>query len=738
MTIFFSGAMISPVVFASNTITLDGKLTESQWQKATHYDEFYKVVPATLESTNNKVNARVFTNEQGIYLGFINYQAKGDRKKQYNLQDDFVQADFNRFVIDFSGDGSGAYQFVVALGDGVQDAVLTPQLTTDSDWDGAWEFAIDENDDYWSSEVFIPWHSVSFKAQLDDQGQSSIGVSLQLYDLATNHIYASQQQTTGNSDFYLNMPKIKAKIPQKQQLAFIPYVTQQHDVLSDESTTDVGFDLIYKPNHHQKVSLAVNPDFGQVDSDEIDLNYSAVETLRTDKRPFFTQDINVFNVQAGRDTKLIHTRRIGGGSDDGQTNITPIDAAVRFVHQGEALQFGAFAVSEDELSNDIGKDFYAGRIKYRSEQWQSGILATSVNRPGLDRKGATAAWDSQYQSETWSFQSAFLQSKIEQQQQTIQGYGFSGSAKYQFDQNIDLSASYLRLDDRFDNSDLGYIIRNNWRYSDINYNHSINLENSLFSRVKHGLKASYESNDHGMKLRAQQQYTTSLLLNDGAQLNTTLTYLTSGMEDNIGHQVDPFSYPAHLGARIFYASPYTGWFSWAASYQNDQEGFGGHAQQYAVDMTLMPHPNWNIKFNNFFRTGDGWAIATGDNQVTQYDRDFFVNHIRVTGLLRENLELSFNLQWAILEAKAKDHYHVRDRLLARSEFVGKDLEDKRFTSQVKLRYRLGAYSDIYLVYSRGGVDFQQEVGSRPWLRSLNTLWQERDQDQITAKIRYMF
>ena len=79
----------------------------------------------------------------------INYQRKDQRKKQYNLQDAFIQADYNRFVIDFSGDGSGAYMFSVALGGGIQDAVLTSQLVTDNDWDGAWQSTYFEADDYW-------------------------------------------------------------------------------------------------------------------------------------------------------------------------------------------------------------------------------------------------------------------------------------------------------------------------------------------------------------------------------------------------------------------------------------------------------------------------------------------------------------------------------------------------------------------------------------------------------------
>lgn len=725
----------------AETIQLDGKLTEPHWEKATIYRDFYKVAPATLAIDSNKTEARVFTNEHGIYLGMINNQSFEQRKKQYNLQDAFIQADANTVIIDFAGDGSGAYLFSLGLGGGIKDAVLTPQLTTDFDWDGAWQYGIHEEEKFWSSEIFIPWHTVSFRASADEEGYSKIGVSIQLFDLTKNHTYSSQPQTTSQSDFFINMPKIKAKTPAEQQFIFVPYITQQQDFVQDKANTDIGFDLAYKPNHHQKVSLAVNPDFGQVDSDELVINYSSVETLLTDKRPFFTQDISVFNVQTEQDTRLIHTRRIGAGSDDGSEAITPIDAALRFVHQGEKIQLGAFAVHENNLDSEAGKDFAAARMKYRTNNWQSGLLATHVERPWLDRQGQTFTWDSQYQSETWSFQTALLLSNIETGERDSHGYGFSGNSKYQINPNIDITASYLRLDDQFDNTDLGYLKRNNWRYTDLNYNHSVNLTNNYIERVKHSVKASYQRNDDGLKLRAQQQYHAAFLLTNGSQVEATLSYLTQGWEDNLRHDIDAFNYPASLSTRVMYLSPYTGWLSWAASYQRDEEGIDGMADQYAVDMTIMPHPNWNLKFNNFFRTGDGWLIGTGPNQVSQYDRDFFVNSINLSGLVVENLELSLNFQLAILEAQATDIYQVNNQQLKPLQDINTTLEDKRFNFQFKLRYKLGAYSDIYLMYNRGGVDTAQqdhEFGSKAWLRSLDDMWQQPSNNLLTAKIRYLF
>ena len=742
--LIFTLASTSFTVLATdNHIKLDGQLNETAWQNAKTYRNFYQVVPATLSQHKDKVEGRVFASNEGLYVGIKNYQKQGQRKKQYNLQDAFMQADFNRFIIDFSGDGSGAYLFAVTLGGGIQDAALTPQLSSDYDWDGTWQSAYFEAEDFWSIEAFIPWHSVSFRHQQDANGYSQIGVSLQLYDLAKNYIYGSQPQTTGNSDFYIEMPRVKVKIPKTQQWAFVPYVSGTSDLVNNENDANLGFDLVYKPSHHQKLSLAVNPDFGQVDSDEVVLNYSAVETLRTDKRPFFTQDIGVFNVPAERNTKLIHTRRIGAGSDDGSENITPIDMAARFVHQGEHVQFAGFAVTEDSLDSGAGKDFYAARATYKQSSqlsnWQAGLLTTKTSRPWLNREALTYAFDTQFQSEHFSADMTLMGTDIDTQARSTQGVGFSTKVKYQHSVNTSLQASHLKLDNEFDNNDLGYSERNNWRYSDLVLNHAVNTESDWYNRVLHRAMLSYQSNDEGLKLGATQQYLVNFNLNNGGQFETILSYISGGWQDNLGYQSDAVHIDGHWNSRVMYISPYTGTFSWAASYQNDQEGLNGRADQFAVDLTWMPHANWRVEFNNYFRTGDGWLVANQQNQISQYDRDYFVNYVKVAGLVTDNLELSTTFQWADLRAESKDVYTLVDNALV-SQNLDTSFNDSQFNFQFKLRYKMGAFSDVYFVYGRGGnSDNLQDLSDKhSRFNTLERIWQQREQEFLTLKVRYLF
>ena len=151
----------------------------------------------------------------------------------------------------------------------------------------------------------------------------------------------------------------------------------------------------------------------------------------------------------------------------------------------------------------------------------------------------------------------------------------------------------------------------------------------------------------------------------------------------------------------------------------------------------MPHPNWRIVFNNYFRTGDGWLVANQQNLITEYDRDYYANYIKISGLVMENLEFSSIFQWANLRAKSKDVFRVSNGDLV-SQNLDTSFDDSRFNLQLKLRYKMGAYSDVFLVYGRGGTEFIERDLTQNRFATLENSWQQPDQEFVTFKVRYLF
>ena len=102
---------------------------------------------------------------------------------------------------------------------------------------------------------------------------------------------------------------------QSSSIDFFPYLTINEDRINGEVDNKVGAEVFWKIDSSKQLNATFNPDFGQVESDDVVVNFSATETFYSDKRPFFSENHGLFNVTAWRFLYVINTRRIGGEPD---------------------------------------------------------------------------------------------------------------------------------------------------------------------------------------------------------------------------------------------------------------------------------------------------------------------------------------------------------------------------------------------------------------------------------------
>ena len=102
-----------------------------------------------------------------------------------------------------------------------------------------------------------------------------------------------------------------AQFDAARELDVTPYATAIRDQIRDDTEFKAGADVLWKASPHFWLAATLNPDFGQVESDETVVDFSAIETVFTDKRPFFTENQGVFDLRTPANGQLIYTRRIG-------------------------------------------------------------------------------------------------------------------------------------------------------------------------------------------------------------------------------------------------------------------------------------------------------------------------------------------------------------------------------------------------------------------------------------------
>ena len=119
-------------------------------------------------------------------------------------------------------------------------------------------------------------------------------------------------------------------ISPRQQYNIYPFASVTQDEIDNETRYRVGADLFWRPSSNFHLIATLNPDFGNVESDDVVVNLSATETFFPEKRLFFVEGQDIFVASPRADT-----RSSGVGSTGPPTTMvnTPIPALLVWFSQ---------------------------------------------------------------------------------------------------------------------------------------------------------------------------------------------------------------------------------------------------------------------------------------------------------------------------------------------------------------------------------------------------------------------
>jgi hypothetical protein len=419
-----------------STIEVDGKLDELEWDSAKEINQFYEVFPYTLRDADFPTKVLIQETEQGIFFGFSSSQKKDTiRANQHQRDTHFMStnADLVGVMIDFDGNALTAFDFYVSAGGSIGDAIIKNEKQFDGDWDGDWLSATSVSGDNWYAEIFIPWSITPMRFQSGELRKVKIG----MYRVINyqNRMLGSVKANPDTGQFISKFEEFTFKNYKASALNFYPYMTLSDDRLTDQIETKTGMEVFWKIDSSKQLNATFNPDFGHIESDEVVVNFSAVETYYSDKRPFFAATPTLFNVQ-DQHWYIINTRRIGGTPDyncykyeeetqtlcsSNQQGSSDIDLALSYTQQNEAFDIGVLGAFEDDANFSQGRDFYAVRLRTTRDKATWGYLGTLVDRPMLNRRANVNSLDLNYY---YSPQLKLTGNLINSIVDSAQGYGF--------------------------------------------------------------------------------------------------------------------------------------------------------------------------------------------------------------------------------------------------------------------------------------------------------------------------
>ncbi len=740
-------------------IIIDGKLDEVEWNQAKQITTFYEVFPYTLDAVEDiKTVILIQESEEGIFIGFKNYQSNESMRSQSHQRDNERSiADKNGVTIDFDADKLSGYQFFVSSSGSIGDATYRNENERSYDWDADWLSAATTEEGVWYSEMFIPWKVAPMKAQSGDKRK----VRMAFYRmLAGPQRVIATIKGSSYENLYLSVfNDYEFTNYQSSSIDFFPYLTINENRIEAEVDNKVGAEVFWKIDSSKQLNAAFNPDFGQVESDDVVVNFSATETFYSDKRPFFSENHSLFNVTAWRFLYVINTRRIGGEPDydcskfdeiqednciNNKVGANDIDYAVRYSQQGESLDFGFLGASEADENFSRGKDFYSVRLRTKVDDLTIGYLGTHVHRPVIDRTAQVNSMDFDYRpSSVLRLNGLLVHSKVEDKN----GYGFDFGLGYDPDKTRRFGFGLYYFDENLDVNDMGYLARNDWlmfggRYQIRQTDFSAD---SLLRSRQYEFGWSLKSDSSFNKEPSAIRFSIDNSFKNSSEFKFGTFYRLKGRDNRItrNSSLAPFiNMPKGYGFEMDFNGPRENFLRYSVDAKRQKgdsySGELGWTSSYRGSVSISPIETLTAKLSYRHTKETNWLNWVNDNLLATYDRKQRRTTASVQWVEGTKHELRVKAQMLAFTARNPKAY-LGDTYgnLNPYQFSLPPITVSQLAFQVRYRYEIKPLAYLYVVYTKGG-----RVSMNDEEDSLNELykrpWNDPQSDNFTIKVRYRF
>ena len=747
MRVPLAAAFLSALSTPALAIEVDGRIDPDEWEGAQHVTDFRLTQPLSREPGPYPTDAWILATPDGLAIGFRNTQpASVPRNRQRGERDNAGAVDRVNLYVDFDGDGRTGYNFTVSLANSINDVTFTNENQFNDDWDADWQHAVTEDEGSWSAEMLIPWYIAPMRNGVNGRRTLSVGLDRVLSSTGERMSWPAVGYTEPR--FLTVLQKVEVPEFSQALLAITPYVSgiydngrvTEHGVGSD---FDAGADIFWKPNGKFQLSATLNPDFGQVESDELVVNFSATETFFSDKRPFFTENQGFFDVPFGslnQRSRLLYTRRVDGD----------VTAAAKVNGSAAGFNYGAFAATEE---GSAGRDFYALRGTRDFGIHGLGAMFTRVDKPALDRTANVYELDHRWvPNPQWNIRSTVIGSDVDQAGADMRDSGAQIIVDYDMGNTWRQQLYALHIGKNLQLNDFGYLERNNFNYLRYDVGHRVSglPETSPYAGHDWHYAASRRSNDEGEFIAWAASINRTSDRRDGGNEFAEIAAYSSGQDDLItrGHGV--VKMPEKLFVNYERFRPRRGNWAFEGEAHYEAEGLGG-AGKGMIQLFFQPTYYINDDLSLFaglqLEHNPDWLLWREDNLLGTYRSNLAYLTAGSTWLIDDKQELRVRLEAIGLDADALQAWCVAGdgTPVARDEEIP-DIALRNLGFQIRYRYELAPLSYLYIAYVRGGSLYQEIVDEAGGVRrdpfdvgdEFRDAFDLRDSEQFLVKLSYRF
>lgn len=319
-----SKARVARAARLEASITIDGRLSEADWQRAPVQSGFWQQQPNEGTRPTFETEFRVLYDNNAVYVGVRAHDVSPkDIAKPLTRRDRDSLGDWIYIAFDSYFDRRTAFSFGLNAAGVQRDVLYYNDVSTDQGWNAVWEGASIVDSDGWTAEFRIPLSQLRFPKAEDPIWGLQVTRTVQRKNEIS--LWSPQPRDSGQKVSLFGQLTGLLNIAPQGRYELVPYASvgfarqnaDTNDPLNSNADypNTAGFDYKYGIGPNFTVSGAVNPDFGQVEADPSQVNLSNNEVFFDEKRPFFLEGADIFNAtlqtrNEGSDT-LFYSRRIG-------------------------------------------------------------------------------------------------------------------------------------------------------------------------------------------------------------------------------------------------------------------------------------------------------------------------------------------------------------------------------------------------------------------------------------------
>jgi len=742
----------TPVKDAPN---IDGVLDEAIWASAFEVNEFVVVEPDTRKPASLSTRFKMAYDQRALYLGVINEQPSGTQVRRISARDMLVyKRDTVTVILDPSDNGRYGYRFGVALGGSLMDGTTRPGSKTSFNWDAPWRAATSADDGHWYAEIEIPWDTMEWP---DRTGKRQLGAFVRRQVSHLGEYWSCPPIPIYSQATLSELGKMVVHdINPRGRLTLYPYLFVGYDGVTQKRKETVGADAFWQPTSDLLISATINPDFGQVENDDVVVNFSATETFLQDKRPFFVEGNDIFQT-TGR--SLVHTRRIGQtpeapdllpGEWVPQTPlVADIVTAAKATGQKNNFRYGIMSAFEDDSDfitntgrevSEPGSQFHVARALYAGNGSGSGYaslgyLGTYVRHSSYDAWSQAVDGHWLTSDRRYRFTAQVAVSDVDGEQ----GYAWNGTMSYNPRTGTLFTASVDHIDDAFDINDMGYIDRNDLLKLRTKY-YTSTFDSAWYRTMSWGIKLYTESNDHLLAGTLELSFLTRL--QNQMEISGELEYHPDRWDDLNSRGNGDHRVPAGMSGQLNWNTDSSKPIRLYLRPSFDTGKNGGLAVNLSASLGFDPMDTWQIGLSATYLDQTDWILWEEGNRMNGFDSRQLSFKIDSNYLITGKQEIRLGMQWVGIDAAGKTAYRIDpEGHLNQSgeEVFSRSFDYAIFSAQIRYKYEFAPLSDLFLVYSRGGQVYWGVLEKTDSMSDLLTdSIEDRAVDRFLIKVRYRF